>query len=501
MAESEAALHENAILRSIVEGVEAETGDAFFQSLVRHIAKSLGVQYAFASELTQAGTHFRSRAVWAHGAPGVDFELPLHGTPCEAVLQGALVHHPTHLQELFPEDAALRTWGAVSYCGAPITLRSETKPSGEGRVFGHLAILDDRPMPDGAAALAVLRIFAARTAAEIERLRAYDVVRASQEQLGQVLQCAADGIIVSDEAGKILLFNPAAERIFGCSAAQAIGESVARFGTPEGVAARQQVVAQLALHPKQVFFYGEDEGILARRYDGTLFLHEGSLSRSESGGQVLYTVIFRDCEERRHASRELATLRRQNETLREELRSVYAFDEVVGTSPALRDVLGQVELVAATNASVLIRGESGTGKELVARAIHALSPRRDHPMVKVNCAVLSAGLVESELFGHEKGAFTGATERRIGRFEVADGGTIFLDEVGEIPESVQVKLLRVLQEREFERVGGTRSSFTCTLSGISPTSSRKIVPPSATSKRPMRRTGAPVKAPISWPKS
>ncbi len=445
----DASLREHAVLREIVEGVEAETGDAFFQSLVRHVATALGVQYVFASELTQGGTHFRARALWARGAHGDGFEIPLAGTPCEAVLrQGRLIHHAEHLQERFPEDAGLRDWGVVSYCGAPIR-------DAHGDVFGHLAILDDRPMPDASAALAVLRIFAARVRAEIERVRAYDALRASEQRLEQVLRCAADGIIVSDENGTILLFNPAAERIMGCTAEQAIGESVARFGTPEGIAAREQVVAQLARDPKQVFFYGEDAGIIARRWDGSLFLHEGSLSRSEAGGRVFFTVIFRDVEERRGASRDLARLRRQNEALREELRSLYRFEEIVGESRALRDVFEQIELVATTDASVLIRGESGTGKELVARAIHALSARRDHPMVKVNCAALSAGLVESELFGHERGAFTGAGERRIGRFELADGGTIFLDEVGEIPEAVQVKLLRVLQEREFERVGGS----------------------------------------------
>ncbi len=130
-------------------------------------------------------------------------------------------------------------------------------------------------------------------------------------------------------------------------------------------------------------------------------------------------------------------------------------EQIVGRSPGLMQVLDQVARVAPTDASVLITGETGTGKELIARAIHSASKRRDKPLIKVNCAALPEGLVESELFGHEKGAFSGAVAKRPGRFELADGGTIFLDEIGELPADAQVKLLRVLQEREFDRVGGT----------------------------------------------
>jgi DNA-binding NtrC family response regulator len=143
--------------------------------------------------------------------------------------------------------------------------------------------------------------------------------------------------------------------------------------------------------------------------------------------------------------------------LQDEIRSGHDFREIVGGSPALRRLLDQLALVAATDSTVLILGETGTGKELVARAIHDRSARRERPLVKVNCAALPKELVESELFGHEKGAFTGATQQRRGRFELADGGTLFLDEVGELPLEAQAKLLRVLQEQEFERVGGMRT--------------------------------------------
>jgi formate hydrogenlyase transcriptional activator len=160
------------------------------------------------------------------------------------------------------------------------------------------------------------------------------------------------------------------------------------------------------------------------------------------------------------AYRELELLRRalarHNRVLRDEVEEHGMFREIVGPSLGLGNVLRRVERVASSETTVLILGETGTGKELIARAIHARSPRADRPLVSVNCAALAPGLVASELFGHERGSFTGATQRRVGRFELAAGGTLFLDEIGELPPEVQVALLRVLQEREYERVGGGR---------------------------------------------
>jgi formate hydrogenlyase transcriptional activator len=146
--------------------------------------------------------------------------------------------------------------------------------------------------------------------------------------------------------------------------------------------------------------------------------------------------------------------------LEDEIRDELNFEEIVGNSPVLRCVLQQVEAVAPTDSTVLIHGETGSGKELIARAVHKLSNRSSRPFVKLNCAAIPTGLLESELFGHEKGAFTGAIAQRIGRFELASEGTIFLDEVGEIPLELQPKLLRVLQEREFERLGNSRTLYT-----------------------------------------
>ncbi len=150
---------------------------------------------------------------------------------------------------------------------------------------------------------------------------------------------------------------------------------------------------------------------------------------------------------------ELRQLRDENRKLREELDHRYQFDNIVGRSPAMREIFATIERVAPTRATVLLAGESGVGKDLVARAIHFHSPRRDRPLVKINCTAIPENLMESELFGYEKGAFTGANTTKPGKFEQADTGTVFLDEIGDVPGPIQVKLLRVLQEREFERLG------------------------------------------------
>ena len=186
-----------------------------------------------------------------------------------------------------------------------------------------------------------------------------------------------------------------------------------------------------------------------------------SAARHRAGSIVRWYILLTDIDDRKRAEAELSALKdqlyKENLVLRDEVDRTSMFEEIVGTSPALQPVLARVAKVARTDSTVLITGETGTGKELVARAIHRRSARGSRAFVSVNCAAVPRELIASELFGHEKGAFTGATQRRLGRFELAHGGTIFLDEVGELPMETQVALLRVLQEREFERVGGSAS--------------------------------------------
>jgi PAS domain S-box-containing protein len=184
------------------------------------------------------------------------------------------------------------------------------------------------------------------------------------------------------------------------------------------------------------------------------FLYRYNPLCNEQGQITRWYVAGTDIEDRKRAEERL---QQENVALRQEIGRASMFEEIVGTSKPLKAVLSQTAKVAPTDSTVLITGETGTGKELIARVIHKRSARAEQAFISVNCAAFAPTLISSELFGHEKGAFTGATHRRLGRFELADGGTIFLDEVGELPPDTQIALLRVLQEREFERVGGAQS--------------------------------------------
>src|SRR5690348_7825746 len=207
-----------------------------------------------------------------------------------------------------------------------------------------------------------------------------------------------------------------------------------------------------------------------RRADGQYlwFMHRNVPHCDDQGNIVMWYGSSTEIDDRKRAEEELRRafgeikklkdqLHKENLALKEEIDQASMFEEIVGASDAIKRVLAVLSKVAPTDSTVLITGETGTGKELAARAIHKRSRRAGKAFVAVNCAAIPQSLIASELFGHEKGAFTGATQRRLGRFEVADGGTIFLDEVGDLPAETQIALLRVLQEREFERVGGTQS--------------------------------------------
>ncbi len=290
----------------------------------------------------------------------------------------------------------------------------------------------------------------------LQRLKAR--LKESEERLSRIVESAMDAILTLDQTGHVRLFNRAAERVFRCTAHAAIGQSFEPFFTEETRKILNDYLqeGESGQPVRQAMWF--PEGHTAMRADGEAFPIEATLSHAQTSGDALYTIILRDIEERKRAEAERQKLRGLNLYLEQELRAAHEVEEFIGSSRSLREVMRNVQQVADTEATVLITGETGTGKELIARAIHRLSARKDKVLVKLNCAAIPAGLVESELFGHEKGAFTGALARKIGRFELANGGTLFLDEIGELSLDLQAKLLRVLQEGEFERLGSSHTT-------------------------------------------
>jgi PAS domain S-box-containing protein len=443
----EADSDEMAALRAIVEGTARGTGEVFFQSLVRHLATAIGVEYAFVAEFAGQRTRVRTRAYWGKGHILPNIEYDLAGTPCEDVVRGGLCHHPSGVKERFPGDELLVTMGIESYLGVPLLDEA-------GTVLGHLAVFDERPLPAEPRRLFIFRIFAARAAVELERLRAEQRLAESERRYRDLYEEAPNAYVSLGLDGRLLSVNRRAMQLLGSAADQLVGSPVlALFAeTPTGKPRAEKAI-------RKCFAGVEVLGLELemRRRDGSpLWINLWMKPLWGDDGRVLALhSIWVDITDRVLAEQERTRLEQQNVYLQEEIKSVHNFDEIIGRSPALLAALDNVGRVASTDATVLICGETGTGKELIARAVHSNSKRRDKPLIKVNCAALPAGLVESELFGHEKGAFTGAIARHTGRFELADGGTIFLDEIGELSAETQAKLLRVLQEQEFDRVGGT----------------------------------------------
>ncbi|MFA8434599.1 MAG: sigma 54-interacting transcriptional regulator [Marinifilaceae bacterium] len=316
------------LLRKITKGTANKIGEDYFISLVKNITQTIGSQYVAVTEcLTPDRTRLRTLAYVKSEKILENIEYETKDTPCEIVMEGKDFVCSQDLEKEFPREK-----GFQFYFGVPIY-------DSKKEVVGHIAGFDSQPRKLRKHELEILKIFAARAGAEIERKNA-------EFQLHEAL--------------------------------------------------------------KEI--------------------------------QVLKDK-----------------LQAENTYLQEEIKLDHNFDEIITQSKLFRKILSKVEQVASTDATVLILGETGTGKELLARAIHNISKRRDRALVKVNCAALPSTLIESELFGHEKGAFTGALARKIGRFELANEGTLFLDEIGELPLELQSKLLRVLQEGEFERLGSSKT--------------------------------------------
>ncbi len=358
---------------------------------------------------------------------------PDHECPIYAALRDGEVHHVT--DEIFwRKDGSSFP---VHYTSTPIF--------DDGAIVGAVVVFQD---------VSTLK-------------RAEQSVARLQRQNELLLAAAGEGICGLDCEGRVSFVNPTAAALLGWQDHLSLqGRTIHDiFGRDEPKAEKYCPVLNVINGKRR--FEANDKRFW--RSDGSSFpVDFVSTPVIENDRLQGVVVVFRDISERKQAEEKLKTalaeierlknrLQEENEYLREQINLNHHFGDILGQSPALQTALRHVEQVAPTDTTVLILGETGTGKELFARALHTLSRRKDRPLVKVNCAALPANLIESELFGHEKGSFTGATARRTGRFELAHEGTIFLDEIGELPLELQAKLLRVLQEGEIERVGGSKT--------------------------------------------
>ncbi len=506
--------------RPVVEATADKAGLDFMRALVKNLAQSLGVAYTFVAEFAGDAKRVRTIAFWNDGdwAPNLEWDLP--GTPCEKVVQGQYCLYKDGIAQLFPEDTGLIDMGVRSYLGVPLkgaqgqTLGHlaalDTRPMEDSpRGIAIFDVFANRA-----------RVEMERLHAETVLRRAFDDLEVRLESVRTDLDFAKQRLdLAYGELQALLEINQSSTRHLNRAALFAeLARCVKpllrceRFGIevptgPESLRVHVLALDQPARGPmiedfasagtacrwaqeQRRWYVAASREELRERFPMTFLVMEREgmeslcalpLIREErSFGALFFMSTQRDAYEsipvtllERVASavavavdncfayEELAALRdrlaAENVYLKQEIQELHDFEEIVGRSAAIQSVLSLVQTVARTPSTVLILGETGTGKELIARAIHDESPRRERPLVKVNCSAISAGLVESELFGHVRGAFTGALTDRMGRFEVANGGTIFLDEIGELPMDTQVKLLRVLQEREIEPVGSNQS--------------------------------------------
>jgi PAS domain S-box/PAS domain S-box len=458
----------------------SDPNEYFFASLARYLAETLAVDFVCIDRLEEDCLAARTVAVYFDGKFEDNISYALKDTPCGDVAGKMICSFPRDVRHLFPRDAVLQEMKAESYVGTTLW-------SSKGKPIGLIAIISRKPMINIKLAESVLQLAAIRAAGELERKQAEEELRQSEHRLSRAQEIAHLGSWELDMENKRLFWSDEVYRIFGLQPQEfdATYEAFIEAVHPDDRAAVDATYSSSVRECRGTY---EIEHRVVRKSTGEIrTVHERCENIPDASGQIIRSVgmvhditkrkkmeealqkshdelelrVEERTEELQAALSEIKAIKEkleiENVYFRQENKMKHQFENIIGQSDGLKYVLYRAEQVAPTNTTVLILGETGTGKELIAAAIHNMSPRKERPLITVNCAALPGNLIESELFGREKGAFTGADVRRIGRFEVANGSTLCLDEIGELPLELQAKLLRVIQHNEFERLGSSHT--------------------------------------------
>ncbi|WP_370480322.1 sigma-54-dependent Fis family transcriptional regulator [Tamlana flava] len=437
-------------LKQIVETTSQFTGKEFFKALVKHLAEILDVYGVWVTEYLPEQNKLNALAFWLNGNYVEKYEYAVSNTPCEPVLKtNEICHISEKVIDLYPKDPDLKSLGAVSYMG--VSLRDT-----EGRVLGHLALLDNKVMPELPEEYAIFKIFASRAAAELRREIIQRKLVDNESKLNRLVNGTSEAIIEFNSELKITQSNDAAEQMFQLTKDQFNNTTLKELFDPKTY---NKLTALLSHNNTLGNEYLQiPEPSVCLNFKGESFptqINISCYSFENIKYHALYIKNIKDIVSNNLKIKELST----EAIMLKERVSAQQFDYIIGESEPIKKCVNLINLVASTDTNVLILGETGTGKELFAKAIHESSTRHTKSMVTLNCAALPSELIESELFGHVRGAFTGALNSREGRFSLADKSTLFLDEIAELPLPLQAKLLRVIQEGTFEPVGSSETKY------------------------------------------
>lgn len=438
--------------KEVFDNLSELKGEAWFKALVNRLAVSLRVSTAWVSEYRNVSDTLNTLSFIHNSKFYGDISYSSRATVCGQVLDDrSLLSVEKQVLDEYPQSKAyLKRFKSQAYLGAPLH-------DLDGKLIGVIAIAHTHDIEFEEKTLDVFRLFADKVAVALQKHRREEEARNKELQLKGLIDGIQDLLINFDKDGDVIMTNTAARNHLLWNQKEVDRPSIYGFLDKKDRSDVDRMIYKLSKSTEQDSFLYFPEGFQVLSASGETLEVEGTLNRYELNGKWYFTMVLRSMLQKIQAEQELRSLVDRTQYLQQELEEVKVTSQLIGESEPVKMLWQDIYMVAHTDATVLVFGETGTGKELVSRQIHQISNRKSKPLVSINCGAIPANLVESELFGHVKGAFTGAVADRKGRFELADGGTVFLDEIGELPLEMQVKLLRVIQEQEFEPVGSDKT--------------------------------------------